>query len=112
GHDDGLPDAARLELSREPVAARGTETQRERLAVDEHETHGRACPPHRDHPVAQGDAPDAQALLLGGELLLFEVELVLQPALEVGEQVIPAHAATLTGTRHTASQFSTGCRDI
>ena len=98
-----MPRRAECHLAGDPVAARGLDAQRERLAVHEHEPDCATPARHRHDAVPQTDARQTQSLLFGGELLALHVEFVLEAALEVGEQFIPAHEATLFGASHPPS---------
>ncbi len=56
--------------------------------------------PQRHQPVAQAEAAEAQAFLLDAELELLGGQLALELALEVVEELVPAHATTVV-TRHS-----------
>ena len=49
----------------------------------------------RHQPVAQRESPESQALLLGDQVEVLGAELQLELALEIVEEVVPAHAAKL-----------------
>ena len=59
-------------------------------------------------PIAQREAAEAQSLLLGGQVEPLRVELLLELALEVVEQLVPAHAATVAIRSRAAPALSTG----
>ena len=61
----------------------------------------------RAQPIAHREPPEAQALLFREQVDLVGPELALELALEVVEEVLPAHGATLSPGRGPPGGFST-----
>jgi hypothetical protein len=86
------------EVAADPVPAERRRTQARRAAVGEPEAQRRAvrvalagC---RAQPVAQRQPAEPQPLLLDAKLEILDAELVFELALQVVEQVVPAHGTS------------------
>jgi len=86
------------DIPRDPIPAEGAWRQVERRTVGERYPHRRGvcADAQREKSIAEGEAAETEPLLLRTQVGLLGTELLLELPLEIVEQIVPAHEATLS----------------
>lgn len=105
------------DLGGEPVAPEGRCANGDLLAISQGDREGadvrtvgrRGCLVDCEQAITEGEAPESQPFLFGVLVELLGAQLLLELALEVVEQSVPAHAPTLATTGRRPYRLSTVC---